>query len=263
MNAVVSKIWRFQDRVMRLRAIMPTSHALRLSFPRAKQKELEIYLAPVKRNVIVRHGTSDVFCLQNIFLDQEYVTPFDVNPKLIIDGGANIGMSTLFFSQKYPRARIVAVEPEISNFEILKKNCEGTPNVTLINAALWPTDQALAIRDSGAEKWAFSVAQRNNSTATGSISAVTIPGLLRQLGLEYIDILKLDIEGAERELFAEGAESWLGSVGQIIIELHDRFVYGCSSAFYSKIVHYPFAQATKADNIFVNFRTSSRMENSL
>ncbi len=248
---------------MRLRQIMPTSHALRLSFPGTKQKELEIYLAPIKRNVIVRYGTSDIFCLQNIFLDNEYMTPFDVDPKVIIDGGANIGMSTLFFSQKYPRAKIVAIEPEISNFELLKRNCGDMPNVTLLNAAIWPTDRTLAIRDSGAEKWAFSVTEEKKSTASKSVNAVTIPGLLPQLGHDYIDILKLDIEGAERELFAEGAESWLGSVGQIIIELHDRFVFGCSSAFYSKIVHYPFAQATKADNIFVNFRTSSRMAGSV
>src|SRR5215469_16248345 len=112
MNTVVSKLWRFKNRVMRLRQIMPTGDALRLSFPRSKQKELEIYLAPIKRKVFVRYGTSDVYCLKNIFLDEEYLTPFDVDPKVIIDGGANIGMSTLFFSQKYPGAKIVAVQPE-------------------------------------------------------------------------------------------------------------------------------------------------------
>lgn len=138
---------------------MPTSHALRLSFPRAKPRELGIYLTPIKRKVFLRRRTSDVPCLQNVFLDQEYKTPFQVDPKVIIDGGANIGMTTLFFSQKYPRAKIVAIEPETSNFEILKKNCSGLPNVALINAALWSTEQDFVVRDSTTEKWAFSVTE--------------------------------------------------------------------------------------------------------
>jgi hypothetical protein len=74
------------------------------------------------------------------------------------------------------------------------------------------------------------------------------------LGVEHIDILKLDIEGAERELFNLGAEAWLGAVGQIIIELHDRFVPGCAFAFYAKIANYPFVQSVRADNVFINFR---------
>jgi len=236
---------------------MPTSHALRLASPKARPCQLEIYLTPIKRKVILRRGTSDLFCLQNVFLDQEYTTPFQVDPRVIVDGGANIGMTTLFFSQKYPRAKIVAIEPESSNFEILKKNCSGLSNVVLIHAALWPTDQDLVIQDPTLEKWAFSVDVKKNGSGSELVRAVTVPALLRQLGIEYIDILKLDIEGAERELFKEGTESWLGSVGQIIIELHDRIVSGCASAFYSKIARYPFNQATRADNVFINFRPSS------
>ena len=240
---------------MRLGQIMPAADALRLTYPKAKARELEIYLTPIKRNIILRRGTSDVWCLQNVFLDQEYATPFHVDPKVIIDAGANIGLTTLFFSRKYPGARIISIEPEASNFAILKKNCGALPNVNLIQGALWPTSRKLVIQDSDAEKWAFSVAEGTDSAGSESVKAVTIPGLLRELGIEHIDILKLDIEGAERELFNTGAESWLGAVGQIIIELHDQFVSGCASAFYTKIAPYPFTQAVKADNIFVNFRT--------
>jgi FkbM family methyltransferase len=233
---------------------MPANDALRLAFPKGRPCELEVYLKPIKRKVALRRGTSDIFCLQNVFLDQEYTTPFQVNPKVIIDGGANIGLTTLFFSEKYPGAKIVAIEPESSNFEILKKNCGGLANVILIHAALWPTDQELSIQDPTLEKWAFSVSAKANGSASESVKAITVPALLRQLGLEYIDILKLDIEGAERELFKEGAESWLGSVGQIIIELHDRITSGCASAFYSRIARYPFDQATRADNVFINLK---------
>ena len=157
-------------------------------------------------------------------------------------------------AQRYPHAKIVAIEPETSNFELLKKNCGDLPNVILIHGALWPYDQDLVIQDPKLGNWAFSVAERKNGNGLEFVKAITIPALLRQLELNYIDILKLDIEGAERELFEGGTESWLGSVGQIIIELHDRLVVGCASAFYSKIARYPFAQATRGDNIFINLK---------
>jgi FkbM family methyltransferase len=252
---VISRIWRFQGRVRRLRRIMRIKDTLRLTFPKGKTRELKVYLTSIKRNIVLRRGTSDIWCLENVFLDQEYKTPFQVDPKVIIDAGANIGMVTLFFSQKYPQATIIAIEPEASNFAILRKNCAGLPNVTLINAALWPTEQALVIQDSAADKWAFSVTEGKKLADLEPVKAVTIPGLLRQLGVEYIDILKLDIEGAERELFNIGAESWLGAVGQIIIELHDRFISGCAFAFYAKVTHYPFIQEIQGKNIFINFRT--------
>jgi len=191
--------------------------------------------------------------LEKVFLEQEYKIPFRLDPKVIIDAGANIGMATLFFSQTFPRARIVAIEPEASNFSILRKNCAGLPNVTLINAALWATEQELVIHDAAAEKWAFSVTEGKNVTGLETVKPVTVPGLLNRLGVKHIDILKLDIEGSERELFSIGAESWLGAVRQIIIELHDRFIPGCSYAFYSEITKYSFSQEVQGENIFINF----------
>ena len=80
------------------------------------------------------------------------------------------------------------------------------------------------------------------------------PRTLKSIGGKAIDILKLDVEGAERELFNRGAEDWLGAVGQMIIELHDRFVPGCAYAFYSAIGRYPFVQEIEGKNIFINFQ---------
>lgn len=230
--------------------------AIRLSLPNRKPRELKVHIATLNQNVFLRHGTSDVFCLLNILMDREYETPFVVNPKVIIDAGANIGIATLFFSNKYPQAKIVAIEPEASNFGILTKNCGSLPNVILINAALWPTAHGLAIQNAGAEKWAFSVVEEQKSPGLGSIRSVTIPDLMRDWGIEYIDILKLDIEGAERELFNAGSDAWLGCVGQIIIELHDRLKPGCAHAFYKEITRHRFVQESLANNIFINMRSS-------
>ena len=255
------QIWGLQTRARALLKIMGIKDALKLTFANYlafandKPRELEVCLAPLNRNVILRCGTSDIWCLEKVFLDQEYKTPFPVDPRVIIDAGANIGMATLFFTQQYPQAKIIAIEPEASNYAILRQNCAGLANVVLVNAALWPTEQALVIQDPAAEKWAFSVTSGKNTANVETVKGVTIPGLLRELGGRQIDILKLDIEGAERELFNTAAESWIEAVGQIIIELHDRYVAGCAFAMYSHLAHNPFVQEIQGENIFINLRT--------
>lgn len=255
MKDIFYKLWKFSLRVGSLRRIMRTKDALYLAYFEDKFREVEIYLTPIKRNVVLRCGTSDISCLIQVFVDNEYKTPYEVDPKVIIDAGANIGSATLFFSNLYPNAKIFSIEPEASNFSILKKNCAGLPNVTLMNAALWPNEKTLVIRDSAAEKWAFSVVEGANLTGSESVKAVTIPMLLGRSANGSIDILKLDIEGAERELFNSGAESWLGKVDQIIIELHDKYNPGSACAFYSKITRQPFVQEIRGENIFVKFKS--------
>jgi FkbM family methyltransferase len=203
----------------------------------------------LNRHVTIRPATSDLRCLRKVFVNNEYAIPFETNPRLIVDAGANIGLATLFFSGKFPGTKIIAIEPEPSNYDLLVRNCSGVTNVTLWNAAVWNTDTSLQIANPDADKWAFTV---EPGTLNGSgIKALTIPQILAQSGHDTIDILKLDIEGTERELFQAGCEEWLPRVKMIILELHDRFVPGCSRAVYSKLCQVPFRQEIRGENIFV------------
>lgn len=211
--------------------------------------EMNLFVRNLHRQVTIRPGSSDLRCLRKVFVNYEYLLPFETNPKLIVDAGANIGLATLFFAGAFPRAQIIAIEPEASNYDLLVRNCAGMTNVTLCNAAVWHTETSLQIANPDAEKWAFTVTP---GTLNGSgIKALTIPQILDQSGHDTIDILKLDIEGAERELFQEGCEKWLSRVKMIIIELHDRSVPGCTQAFYSRICQVPFRQEIRGENIFV------------
>src|SRR4029453_16016552 len=63
---------------------------------------------------------------------------------------------------------------------------------------------------------------------------LTIDRLMRQYGWDYIDLLKIDIEGAEKEVF-ETSASWIGKVGIIVVELHDRSKAGCSRSVYAAV----------------------------
>ena len=58
----------------------------------------------------------------SIFVLREFALPVKVEPKLIIDAGAYTGLSTLYYATKYPGAKIIAVEAESSNFEVLERH---------------------------------------------------------------------------------------------------------------------------------------------
>ena len=79
--------------------------------------------------VVIRKGTTDIEVFKAIFVRRNYRFPVDIKPKLIIDGGAYVGYSSLYFSLKYPQAIIIAVEPDNSNFEMLEKNTINFPNI--------------------------------------------------------------------------------------------------------------------------------------
>src|SRR5688572_1443802 len=85
----------------------------------------------------LRFGTTDFELLRDIFFWGEYDIKITFIPKTIIDGGANIGLTSIIFSNMYPEAEIIAVEPESANYLLLEKNARGYKNIRLVKAAVW------------------------------------------------------------------------------------------------------------------------------
>jgi FkbM family methyltransferase len=256
---IFTRIRRRRGRAIYFSQIMPLKDASRLVRGEKSDQEIQFHLSASNRNVSIRGATSDITCLEKVFFAKEYDTPFPTDPEVIVDAGANIGLATLFFAQKYPKARIFSIEPERSNFEMLKKNCADLPNVTLFKGALWDKEAVLSIKDGNAEKWEFSVTESSPTSPSKpqEVQAVTIPKIMHMLGVNHIDILKLDIEGGEYGLFKNEAELWLQSVGQIIIELHDRFRPGCAHAFYAAVSRRYFVEEIRGENIFIKLEDNS------
>ena len=255
LKSPIQSLLQFQRTVRRVSRVAGLKQAVRVALAEKCNGEIRFSLCRSGRNVMLRSGTTDMTCFEKVFVDEEYKWPFQTKPRIIVDAGANIGMATLYFSQTFPEARIISIEPESSNFNMLVKNCGQLPNVTLVQGALWSEERNLMLKNPQAEKWAFSVAEASSSTPSGSheVVALTIPGILKRLGTDHIDILKLDIEGAELDLFRNGAEAWLGSIRQIVIELHDRYRPGCAQGFYAAIGRRTFAQENRGESIFVSF----------
>jgi FkbM family methyltransferase len=151
-------------------------------------------------------------------------------------------LSTIFFANKYPNAKIIAIEPEESNYNLLEKNTESYNNVYLLKAALWDSVREIYLFDTGLDKDGFMVGEKGSgkdmitpySKEQYLIKTVTIEKLMTDYKLDKIDILKMDIEGSEKEVFSN-CTGWIDRVNSVIVELHERMKKGCNKSFY-KIV---------------------------
>jgi FkbM family methyltransferase len=184
--------------------------------------------------IFLRARSSDLEVLMKVFGEREYDLPLLQEPKAILDGGANVGYASLFFAMRYPKAKIYAVEPDAANLKLIEKNCAGHANIYVIPAALWFEDTELELEDPGMEAHAYRISGLTKGDfAKKRTLARSITSLQTELGLAGFDLVKLDIEGAEREVLKD--ETWLANTHVLVSELHDRFVPGCSRRFYQAI----------------------------
>lgn len=160
-------------------------------------------------------GIVDLWVLKDIFIDCEYVLPEIPAPKTIVDVGCNVGLSTLFFATKYPTAQVYAIEPNPELAERLFYNTRTLQNVSRHTFALGDV--------TGKAPFYIASTATSSSLAVGDgrpvmVSVVAATDLRHFLGIERIDVLKFDIEGAERHLFA--ASQFFAHVGCAVGEMH-------------------------------------------
>jgi len=179
--------------------------------------------------VTLRAMTSDVEVFHQIFVDGELEFDLHMLPSRIIDAGANIGLAAVYFSSRFPEAKILALEVETANFELLRHNTAFYPNITCMKKALWSGPANLSIANPTAESMSFRVSPSTKGDEEG-ILAVGVKDLAEMFEGRRIDLLKIDIEGAEKEVFQHGMNQWIDQVDTIAVELHDRFQPGCHKA---------------------------------
>jgi FkbM family methyltransferase len=191
--------------------------------------EIRISIPDRTEEAIIRLGTTDVAAFEHVFLNREYDIPFATPPPVIVDAGANVGMSSVYFATRYPKARIIAIEPDPGNFSVLRKNAELFSNIVAINAALWRKDGIVSMHDVGGGCWGMQVRDPERGDESG-VRSMSVHTLLAEQNITQVDLLKMDVEGSEQEILQE-AESWIGRVVVICAELHDRLRPGCSRSF--------------------------------
>lgn len=223
------------------------------------QRLVEVHRVDLAHPLWLRVPSTDIDVYRQVFFAEEYLLSLPQQPEVIIDAGANIGLTSVYFASRYPDARIIAIEPEPGNFDLLKRNVSPYPNVTAVQAALWSRNEVVSLVDPGLGEWGFSVRDRQtaNSAPDGAatvsgagrprtaglrVPGLTVADVMRDADIEQVDLLKLDIEGAEVEVFDTACE-WIEAVDSIIIELHDRLRPGCTDALRKSAAGLPHESA--------------------
>lgn len=221
-------------------------------------------------------SSGDIGVIKQIFKDQDYDMSAwhqgrslndyyrsclrDGQTPLIIDAGANIGASAVYFSGVYSEAFVVTLEPEANNWHILEINTSEIGRIKNFNAAITDTDCEMKLIDPGLSDWGYRVTKGGaDEIANASDQQAVIKGLSPRtilsdkacLGKKPL-ILKIDIEGAEDALFS-GDTAWLDLFPCVIIELHDWMLpfSGSSRNFLRSVTKYDFDLIHRGENTFL------------
>lgn len=217
--------------------------------PKRSQRAILVPVPGSDLKLLVRPGTTDVAVFNGIFHGKEHEWEFAVPPEVILDAGAYTGLSVAYFAMRYPQARVIAVEPSAENFALLTRNVSSFKNVEAVNGALWSHSGTLVLTDPGYGPWGFTVREVEESDVSGpsmagepsgrlSVPAYTVSDIMREFRIDKVDLLKLDIEGSEKEVLSH-CDSWIKHVSAMSVELHDRLKPGCTRAFYNAVTNFP------------------------
>lgn len=149
----------------------------------------------------------------------EYLSRFVEDELVIFDFGSNIGSTLVDFSLSFPQSRIFGFEMDFENYSLALYNTKSRENITISNCAIWYKDETISY-DNSIRADGF-VAKSSDNNASILVNGKSVNTIIRESGVQFVHYMKIDIEGAERELFFSKDISWLGIVGAINLELHD------------------------------------------
>jgi FkbM family methyltransferase len=202
-----------------------------------------------KNKVIIRKNTTDCWMFRQIFVKKEYDINYGIVPRLILDLGANVGYASLFFSKKFPNSKIIALEPDKENFKFLKKNTNSYKNILPRFGGIWNKDAYLKLKGTCCGECGYLFEETSEPSL---IKAYSIETLLNKFAPSFkkIDILKIDIEGSEKELFSSNFNKWLNKTKILILEVHDKIKPGCQESIDKALKNYNYKLKLKGENRF-------------
>lgn len=162
-----------------------------------------------------RLNRGDMQSIREVWIDEAYRLPFDAAPKLIVDLGANIGLTSLWFAHRYGGTEIIAVEPSPDNARLARLNLEGN------NVRAQVLEAAVGARDGTVYFQEDRDSNLGHVASSGRpVRQVSMDTVLRDLPPSAeVDLIKMDIEGGEGPLFEDNL-GWLRRVRAIIAETH-------------------------------------------
>lgn len=204
-------------------------------------------------------GALDVALLNDIFIDQEYALALDRPPRMIFDLGSNVGASVLYFHALFPDAHIYAFEPDPQNLEILRRNVTDIgPRVLLFPQAIYHKDkQSLALYRNAKSHWSTSLVQKDGAGELFHVQTVSLDAAMAHAGVQVIDVLKFDIEGAEFDVFR--TFSGLDRVRYLIGEFHPHLCGKTLEEFLALFPQFALVRKSVGQKHSIVFLKNTRM----
>lgn len=188
-------------------------------------------------------GSSDMQVFEQIFISQQYSCLLDLEePSLVLDLGANVGFSAAYFLNVFPRARVVAVEPDERNLAICKANLSPYGDrVLLLHGAVWSRPATLRLLRGtflDGRDWTTQVDELvDGERESAGVQAWDVGSLIDMSEGVTVDLLKIDIERAELSVFGASPCTWLSRIRNICIELHGE---DCEKVFFAKLKDFDY-----------------------
>jgi len=186
---------------------------------------LETIVLPELMNPLYfRCGSSDLANFDQVFGQEEFSLALPEAPTRILDLGAYVGYAAVYLAHRFPAAAIVCVEPAAPNFKMLSLNTSPYPRVRRLNGAVWSNPATLAVCGHELGDWGVHFAAAPDDAGT---QAWSVDEILRSSGWDRADFIKCDIEGSERQVFADREARWHQDALCVTVETHDEWIPGC------------------------------------
>jgi FkbM family methyltransferase len=200
--------------------------------------------------LLLRGGRGDLFVFAQIFADREFAPLGKQNFSRIVDLGGNIGLASVWFLNAFPGAKVVTIEANPDNYASLEANLQPYGDrATVVQGGVWWRRAPLALvrRQNESDAHVREALPEDTSASAEILEGWDVPAMMELGGFPEIDLLKIDIEGAEVELFSHGTERWLPQVRNLSIELHGP---ECEAAFDRALASYTCQRQLRGELTF-------------
>jgi FkbM family methyltransferase len=175
-----------------------------------KNQLIGLKLKGLPHEVFLRNKTYDVHIFYQIFIQEDLFLNYEEGISTILDCGANIGLATLYYQRMFHNVRIIAIEPENENYRLLVKNTQKYSNISVLRNGVFEADCDLNVIDIVNGEASYRLLRIPiGGKIIQSIVCRNINSLMKEFKLSKIDILKMDIDGCEKECLLSPNIEWL------------------------------------------------------
>lgn len=190
------------------------------------------------RLLLRSNAGADGFIQGEVFEHEYYRALQIISPSSILDLGANIGLTTIYYSRLFPGAQLACVEPDPSNLRVLARNLELNAVPAKVFGAAVDVQDGRVLMERCPMDYGHKIALPNSRQPTFEVAAISVATIMKKLAWNRIGLLKIDIEGHERRLLSENCE-WLNAVNALCVEWHDEDARAALSALASRFGFFP------------------------